>query len=237
MKKKLSPDRDNLTEYNNVMKDQLKNGILEKVEGPGNPRKVMYLPHQAVIRKDHSSTKLRVVFDASAKKVGPSLNDAMYKGPCLTPLLFDVLVRFRLNPIGIIADIEKAYLQISVADCHRDFLRFSWFDDVFKDIPEEVIFRFCRVIFGANCSQYLLNSVIRYHASQYKDIDKNFSEKVAKRFYVDDFNSTEGEELYKKIKLRFLDASFNVRKWKTNSLELQNYIDKMERSISPSSDI
>ena len=39
-----------------------------------------------------------------------------------------------------------------------------------------------------------------------------------------------------KIKLRFLDASFNVRKWKTNSLELQNYIDKMERSISPSSD-
>ena len=64
---------------------------------------------------------------------------------------------------------------------------------------------------------------------------------MAKSFYVDDFNSTvhhvkEGEELYKKIKLRFLDASFNVRKWKTNSLELQNYIDKMERSISPSSD-
>ena len=242
LKKKLSQNGDNLTEYDNVMKDQLKNGIIEKVEGPGDPGKVMYLPHQAVIRKDHSSTKLRVVFDASAKKVGPSLNDAMYKGPCLTPLLFDVLVRFRLNPIGIIADIEKAYLQISVADCHRDFLRFLWFDDVFKDIPEEVIFRFCRVIFGANCSQYLLNSVIRYHASQYKDIDKNFSEKVTKSFYVDDFNSTiqnvtEGEELYKKIKLRFLDASFNVRKWKTNSLELHDYADKMAKSISPSSEI
>ena len=241
LKKKLSPDRDNFTEYNNVMKDQLKNGILEKAEGPGNPRKAMCLPHQAVIHKDHSSTKLRVVFDASAKKVGPTLNDAMYKGPCWTLLLFAVLVPFRLNPIGIIANIEKAYLQISVADCHRDFVRFLWFDDVFKDIPEEVMFRFCRVIFGANCSQYLLNSVIRYHASQYKDIDKNFSEKVAKSFYVDDFNSTvdnvtQGEELYKKIKLRFLDASFNVRKWKTNSLELQNYIDKMERSISASSD-
>ena len=44
----------------------------------------MYLPQQAVIDKDHSSTKLRVVFDASAKKVSPSLNDAKYKGPCLT---------------------------------------------------------------------------------------------------------------------------------------------------------
>ena len=155
LKKKLSQNRNNLTEYDNVMKDQLKNGIIEKVEGPGNPGKVMYLPHQAVIHKYHNSTKLRVVFDATAKKVGLSLNDAMYKGACLTPLLFNVLVRFRLNPIGIIADIEKVYLQISVADCHLDFLRFLWFDDVFKDIPKEVIFRFCRVIFGANCSQYL----------------------------------------------------------------------------------
>ena len=182
LKKKLSQNRNNLTEYDNVMKDQLKNGIIEKLEGPGNPGKVMYLPHQAVIHKYHNSTKLRVVFDATAKKVGLSLNDAMYKGASLTPLLFNVLVRFRLNPIGIIADIEKAYLQISVADCHRDFLRFSWFDDVFKDIPEEVIFRFCRVIFGANCSQYLLNSVIRYHASQYKDIDKKLFLKSGETF-------------------------------------------------------
>ena len=48
----------------------------------------------------------------------------MYEGPCLMPLLFDVLVGFQLNPIGIIADIEKAYfyLQITVADCHHDIL-------------------------------------------------------------------------------------------------------------------
>ena len=130
----------------------------------------------------------------------------MYKGPCLRPLLFDVLVLFRLNPTGIIADIKKTYLQISVADCNCDFLRFSWFDDVFRHIPEEVIFRFCRIIFGVNCSKYLLNSAIRYHASQYKDINKNFSEKVTKSFYGDDFNSivhnvTKAEELYKEIKL------------------------------------
>ena len=37
------------------MKDQLKIGIIEKVEGPGNPGKVTYLPHQAAIRKDHTS--------------------------------------------------------------------------------------------------------------------------------------------------------------------------------------
>ena len=133
-----------------------------------------------------------------------------------------MLLRFRFNPIGIIADVEKAYLQISAADSHRDFLRFLWFDDIFKDTPEVTRYRFFRVIFGANRSQYLLNSVIRFHASKYKNVDKEFSEKVAKSFYVDDFNATakdnsEDIEIYKKIKLRFLDASFSVRKWKTNN--------------------
>ena len=73
----------------------------------------------------------------------------------------------------------------------------------FKDIPEVTKYRFCRVIFVANCSQYLLNSVIRFHASKYKNVDKSFSEKAAKSFYVDGFNSTakdisESIEIYKK---------------------------------------
>ena len=50
------------------MKDSLKNGTIEKVEGPGNPVKVIYLPRQAFIRTDHSSIKLCEVFDASAKR-------------------------------------------------------------------------------------------------------------------------------------------------------------------------
>ena len=153
-----------------------------------------------------------------------------------------MLLRFRFNPIGIIADIEKAYLQISVADCHRDFLIFLWFDDIFKDIPEVTKYRYCRVIFGADCSQYLLNSVIRFHASKYKNVDKEFSERVAKSFYVDDFNSTakdisEGIEIYKKIKLRFPDASFNVCKWKTNNPDLQHYFNKKENQFSPALEI
>ena len=153
-----------------------------------------------------------------------------------------MLLRFRFNPIGIIADVEKAYLQISVADSHRDFLRFLWFYDIFKDIPEVTKYRFCHVIFGANCSQYLVNSAIRFHASKYKNIDEEFSEKVAKSFYVDDSNAaakdiSEGIEIYKKIKLRFLDARFNVRKWKTNDSDLQNYFNTMENQFSPTSEI
>ena len=242
LKNRLSKSIDTLVKYDKVI---INHGVIEKVESIGNlniPGKVKYLPHQTVIRDDHSSIKLHVVFDASSKTIGPSLNDTLYKWPFLKPLLFDVLLRFRFNPIGIIADIEKAYLRISVADCHRDFLIFLWFDDIFKDIPEVTKYRYCRVIFGADCSQYLLNSVIRFHASKYKNVDKEFSERVAKSFYVDDFNSTakdisEGIEIYKKIKLRFPDASFNVCKWKTNNPDLQHYFNKKKNQFSPALEI
>ena len=43
--------------------------------------------------------------------------------------------------------------------------------------------------------------------------------------------------IYKKIKLRFLDASFNVRKWKSNKLDFQNYFNKLENQFSPTSEI
>ena len=79
------------------------------------------MPHQAVIKEDHSSTKLRLAFGATSKIIGPSLNDTLYKGPCLTPILFDALLRFRFNPIGIVEDIEKAHLQMSVGHSRRDF--------------------------------------------------------------------------------------------------------------------
>ena len=73
-----------------VKYDKVEHGVIEKVESIGIPGKVKYLPHQAVIRDDHSSTKLRVVFDVSSRTIRPSLNDILHKGPCLTPFLFDV---------------------------------------------------------------------------------------------------------------------------------------------------
>ena len=102
----MSKSIDTLVKYDKVITGQLEHGVIEKVESIGITGKVKYLPHQAVIRDDHTSTKLRVVFDASWKTIGPSLNDTLYKGPYLTPLLFDVLLGFRFNPVGIMADIE-----------------------------------------------------------------------------------------------------------------------------------
>ena len=115
---------------------------------------------------------MRTVFDASAKKNGPSLNEVLCKGPQLTPLIFDILIRCRTYAIALKSDIEKAFHQVSAHEKDRDFLRFLWFDNVFSDQPKIVRNRFAQVIFGVTCSPFLLNEAIRKHAKNYEfDID------------------------------------------------------------------
>ena len=56
-----------------------------------------------------------------------------------------------------------------------------WFDDIFKDISEVTKYRFCRVIFGVNCSQYLLHSAIRFRLT-YADGNLEISGKLKDKF-------------------------------------------------------
>ena len=69
----------------------------------------------------------------------PSLNDLLYSGPCMLPFLYDILLRFRISKVGLIADIKQAFLNIGIADEHRDFLRFLWFSE---DGNQTITFRF-----------------------------------------------------------------------------------------------
>ena len=113
-----------LTEYHRIITDQLQQGKIEKCSDASVATGNHYLPHRGVERENSETTKLRIVYDASAKesKNELSLNDCLYKGPSLTPHLFDVLLRFRLHLIAFICDIQKAFLQIKVSESDRDLL-------------------------------------------------------------------------------------------------------------------
>ena len=50
----------------------------------------------------------------------------LYPGPKLVKNLCGTLLRFRLSKVAIIADIEKAYLQLELAMGDRDVTRFLW---------------------------------------------------------------------------------------------------------------
>ena len=97
-----------LCEYD---KEQISKGIVEIVDGSmaQSASKCHYLPHHAVIRKDISMTKLRIVYNASAKTEGPSLNDCLYAGLYFGQHIPDILIRFRLHRVALIADQWKAF--------------------------------------------------------------------------------------------------------------------------------
>ena len=84
------------------------------------------IPHHAVITPQKSTTKLRVVYDASvkSKQTNKSLNECLYRGPVMINDLYGILIRFRLYTITHVADIEKAFHQLGLQKSQRDVTRF-----------------------------------------------------------------------------------------------------------------
>ena len=74
-----------------------------------------------------------------------------------------------MHRVAITADVEKAFLMVSVAKKDRDVLRFVWVDNVLANEPNIVELRFTRVMFGVSPSPFLLNATIRHHLEQYQD--------------------------------------------------------------------
>jgi len=77
--------------------EYIKLGHMSILSSTGNPT-VNYLPHHAVMKEALTSTKLRVVFDASSPtSSGKSLNDCLLVAPTIQPELFEILIRFSIR--------------------------------------------------------------------------------------------------------------------------------------------
>ena len=220
--RRLEKDPEILKEYGNIIQDQLRVGVIEKVAELEKAPRIHYLPHQAVVRQESATTKVRVVYDASSKesKSVACLNDCLHVGPPLTPLLYNILLRFRENRVVLVGDIEKAFLNVEVDPEDRDCLRFLWVEKP-PDLSQVVVYRFCRVVFGLNASPFLLNATLRHHVKRYEISDPRFVAKLLDSFYVDDFvgggaTAQESMELYQKTQSRMAEGGFKLRKWLTN---------------------
>ena len=193
--------------YQKSFEEELKRGVLEKVEDLGtieevcqiisddpyffNKQKaadgtpICYLPHQCVYKQ--SNGKFRRVHDAKAKpgKGSYSLNDCLNKGPNLIATILQVLLGFRKHEYGFSADIEKAFPTVVIAKQHRDLLRCLWVEG-----DRVVVYRFCRLPFGLSCSPFILQATLRKHLG-----DNNVPEDLEAQFvgslYMDDLVSSE----------------------------------------------
>ncbi|GFV76318.1 uncharacterized protein TNCV_4524811 [Trichonephila clavipes] len=155
----------NLGNYEADFPNWLNEDIIAEVQNDADKKNEHYLPHHPVY-KDNSTTKIRPVFDGSAKEKNSSINECLEKGPNMVELIPTIINKFRLHKFGIIADIEKAFLQIGLQEKDRLFLRFLWWENGNK--KKSKIYQHKRVVFGITSSPFLLGSTLEHrlkHAS------------------------------------------------------------------------
>ena len=138
-------------EYKATIQGYVEKGYLRKLPSDEQlPNNVWYLPHFPVVRMDKTTTKVRIVFDCAAKCNGISLNDMIHAGPKLQKDLFNILVRFRRDPVGIACDIKEMYLQIEIEEKDSSHFRLLWRD--LHPNREPDVFEFSYVVFGKNAA-------------------------------------------------------------------------------------
>ena len=118
----------NLTSaYEEIIEEQTEAGMVEKADGPCVGDRAFYIPNKPVVQATAESTKLRIVYDTSARAFegAPSLNDCLHAGPPLQNKLWSVLVRGRFNPVAVSGDPQKAFLQVRIEKkADHDAMRF-----------------------------------------------------------------------------------------------------------------
>ena len=215
LERKFSRDPSLKAEYFSVMKEYIE--LKHMSVATGDLNNGYFLPHHAVIKEASATTKVRVVFDASAKTTtGKSLNDILMTGPTIQDKLFEHLIRFRVHKYVITADIEKMYRQIMIKPEDRIFQRLFW------RVNDQIqVFELNTVTFGVSSAPFLGIRTIQQLAD---DEGARFpiAEKILKRdLYVDDL-LTGADSLEEILTIRnevigILNCGgFNIRKWASN---------------------
>jgi len=227
-------------EYKGIIDKHLEKGYVTKVpllEGQLAVR--WYLPHFPIVKKDRSTTKVRIVFDASAKYNNVALNDVIHQGPKLQNDLFHVLLRFRKYPIALACDIAEMYLRVELYPKDRPYHRFLWRDMNVNQKPTE--YQINRLVFGINSSPFLAQLVSQHHARANEKQHPRAAEVILKSTYMDDSmdsvsNETEGIKLYKELFELWGKAGMHTHKWLSNSLKVLEAIPQQYRATEMSLD-
>lgn len=204
-----------LAAYDDILRQWEADGIIEEVPVNELNQPAHYFSHRGVY-KENSTTPLRPVFNASLQsKYGPSLNSVVEKGPNLLELIPTCLTRFRTGKVGVIADIKKAFLQISVSKDDRDSMRFLWWKSL--ECEKEKIYRHKRVVFGISCSPFLLGATLKHHLEQVED-HKETAALLMQSMYVDNLvtsvSSPKAAQILQKESQSILaPAHFDLRGW------------------------
>ncbi|GFX52564.1 uncharacterized protein TNCV_4325801 [Trichonephila clavipes] len=131
-----------------------------------------------------------------------------------------------------------AFLMIEIDESERDFTRFFWDENPGTDLENKRldIFRMTRVLFGVKSSPFLLAATIKHHLKKYVDVFPDTFNHLNQSLYVGDFlcgNVSVQAALTTCIESKQIleDASIDLRKWRTNSSELNQRLKNLNFEV------
>ncbi|XP_075237049.1 uncharacterized protein LOC142333611 [Lycorma delicatula] len=182
-----------------------------------------FIPHHCVIKNDSTTTKLRVVFDASCKTENKlSLNDCLMNGPVVQEDLFSIVARFRKHLYAMTADVEKMYRQILLHPDQICYQLIFWRENSNKPIKT---YRLLTLTYGMTSSPYLATRSLKQLAIDNLNSFEHTAPVVLTDFYVDDVLTEadtveDAKDLQKQLTELLQTAGFNLRKWCANQREV-----------------
>nr|XP_049702493.1 uncharacterized protein LOC126055825 isoform X8 [Helicoverpa armigera] len=217
------------SKYNDFLREYERLGHMTLDTGctpsPENSKTKYFIPHHGVIRDSSTTTKLRVVFDASAPtSTGVSLNDIQMVGPVVQDDLFSILTRFRQHKYVVSGDVEKMYRGIQLSPDQRSLQKI-----VFRFDPSEPLrsYTLNTVTYGTASAPYLATKCLVSLADNIED--NRVKSAIQRDFYVDDYLSggstiSDTVDVTKAVRSVLSSAKFNLRKWRSNNVEILKQI-------------
>ncbi|XP_037930661.1 uncharacterized protein LOC119665511 [Teleopsis dalmanni] len=221
------------TQYVQFMNEYADLGHMERVDiNQVNPHYV--IPHHGVLRPDSSTTKLRVVFDASCKtSSGLSLNDTMFTGPTIQEELFAILLRFRCPRFVFCSDIQKMYRQIIIQPEDQRYQLIVWRSNNNEPLQ---FYRLKTVTYGTRSAPYLATKCLQQLAKSELQKYPLGAAALSNDFYVDDClsgsNSLQtAKDIQTQLKGLLESAGFKLSKWCANHPSLLQNIAKEDQEV------
>nr|XP_022908199.1 uncharacterized protein LOC111419605 [Onthophagus taurus] len=211
-------------DYVSFMSDYLLSGHMSLITtNPSLSSTSYYIPHHCVTRAEGASSKIRVVFDASAvTSNGESLNDNLLIGPKLQQNIVKVLLNFRYHEFAFTCDIQQMYRQILISENHRNYQKILW-----RFSPDDPIEEYMlnTVTYGVSSAPFLALRTIIELSRLYSHEFPVASKILQHDTYVDDIvtgasSLMEACTLQSDLISLLRKGGFELKKWASNCPDL-----------------
>ncbi|KAG8233721.1 hypothetical protein J437_LFUL019191 [Ladona fulva] len=189
LERKFKRDPELHAEYTAFLKEYLTLGHMSLAEwGSGK----YYIPHHAVVKP--------------------------YSRPKLQKEISDLIIRFRLHPVALVADIYKMYRMIHLLPQHSKYQHIVWRSSEKESLQ---VYRLNTVTYGLTSSPYLALRTLKQLSEDEADNFPKAASVLSGDFFVDDLltgasSELEAIELIKKLQRLLRSGGFQLRKWSSN---------------------